>query len=222
MSYSTFSVIFDMDGVLVDSNPAHLEAFQRIGGELGVPFTLEMLQRSVGMHNNRIFPMWLGDGLTPERIKELSDKKERIYREIAAPKLQPIPGSVGLVRSLHEAGVTLAVGSSGPRANVELAVRTLKVEKYFHAWVTGDDVQHGKPAPDIFLKASERLGRAPRDCVVIEDAPQGVQAALAAGMRVVAVTTSLPAEKLSAAHHVIESLDELRPETLLRMVAGRA
>ncbi len=198
-------VIFDMDGVLVDSNEAHYVAFQKMAGQLGVPFTRDLWARSIGMHNNSIFPMWLGEGLEPARVQELAGQKEALYREIAAGILKPIPGVVDLVERLHRAGVPLAVGSSGPRLNVEFALRTIEVGQYFNAVVCGDDVKHGKPDPEIFLTAAARLGLKPSQCVVIEDAPQGVQAAIAARIRVIAVTTSKPASELAAANLIIDA-----------------
>ncbi|MGZ3686683.1 MAG: HAD family hydrolase [Bdellovibrionota bacterium] len=209
------AVIFDMDGVLVDSNAAHFEAFRKIGEQLGVPFTRELLEQTVGMHNNQIFPLWLGPGLNAERALELAVEKEAIYRQLARGKLKAIPGALTLVQALHRQGVALAVGSSGPRANVELAVETLGLGPYFRTLITGDDVKRGKPAPDIFLLAASRLGFLPEDCVVLEDAPQGVQAALSAKMKVVAVTTSRPASALAAAHLVLDTLELLNPADIL-------
>ena len=216
------SVIFDMDGVLVDSNRAHYETFKLMGEKFAVPFTWEMMLSMVGMHNNEIVPRWLGAThareLTLERIDEIGREKEALYREIAGPSLKPIPGVIDLIRALRADGMTLAVGSSGPRENVALAVRILDVGSYFPVQITGSDVKRGKPAPDIFLKAAESLGRDPSCCVVIEDAPQGVQAALNAGMRVIAVTTSKPAADLKHAHLVVEHLSEVTPSVVRGLV----
>lgn len=202
-------VIFDMDGVLVDSNEAHYLAFQKMAGLVGQPFTRDLWARSIGMHNNAIFPMWLGQGLTAERVQELAAQKEALYREMAAATLKAIPGVLELLERLQAAGAKLAVGSSGPRLNVEFALRAIQVGRYFNAVVCGDDVKHGKPDPEIFLTAASRLALLPAQCVVIEDAPQGVQAAVAAKMRVIAVTTSKPASELSAANLVIDSFTGL-------------
>lgn len=198
-------VIFDMDGVLVDSNEAHYLAFQEMAALLGVPFPRELWARSIGMHNSSIFRMWLGEGLEPARALALAAQKEAIYRARAADVLKPIPGVVELVQGLHAEKVPLAVGSSGPRLNVEFALRTIGVGHYFNAVVCGDDVKHGKPDPEIFLTAAARLGLSPAQCVVIEDAPQGVQAAVSAQMRVIAITTSKPASELGAASLIIDS-----------------
>jgi beta-phosphoglucomutase len=166
------------------------------------------------MHNNQIFPLWLETTLSPERIVELALEKESLYREIAVSKLLPVSGALELVKKLHMAKVPLAIGSSGPRLNVDLAVKTLGLSELIPIRVTGDDVIHGKPAPDIFLKAAEALGRSPSECVVIEDAPQGIRAAHAAGMKVIAVTGSRSATDLNEAHWVVESLTELDAEKI--------
>lgn len=216
------AVIFDMDGVLVDSNEAHFEAFKRLGRELGVDFTRELLLKTVGMHNVQIMPLWLGESLgaalTREKIDELGVRKEIMYREVAASKIKAIPGSVELLRAVREHGLKTAVGSSGPRENVALALKTLRIEDSFHALVTGSDISTGKPNPEVFLKAAAKLGIEPGHCLVIEDAPSGVQAAINAGMRVVAITTSRPAADLRDANLVIDRFADLAVSRLLELV----
>lgn len=216
-------VIFDMDGVLVDSNLPHFEAFQVMAQRLGKPFTRELWERSIGMHNNSIFPMWLGEGLTPERIQELADEKEALYREQAGSSLKAVDGVHELLEVLkRHGGFKLAVGSSGPRQNVALAIKILGAEKVFDTVVTGHDVKHGKPAPDIFLKAGQGLGLEPSRCLVIEDAPQGIKAAIAAKMRVVGLTTSKPAKELYEATVVVNSLRELTPARISEILLARS
>jgi beta-phosphoglucomutase len=208
-------VIFDMDGVVVDSMATHYEAFKQLGKKLNRPFTPELLVATVGMHNNQIFPLWIGDHLTPERITELAFEKESLYRTLAQDQLKAIPGVLELLEILQHEKIALAVGSSGPQENVELALRVLNVKKYFSGIVTGSDVTHGKPHPEIFLKAAQKLQMPATSCIVIEDALQGVKAARAAGMRVIAVTTSTPRESLLSADHVVDSLHELHDGQLL-------
>lgn len=213
-----FAVIFDMDGVLVDSNEAHYETFRKLGEDLGQPYPRELWARSIGMHNNAIFPLWLGPGLSEERALELAARKEAMYRELAADILKPVRGAVELARALHDEGVPIAVGSSGPRLNVELALRVTGLGPFMRTVVCGDDVKHGKPSPDIFLKAAERLGHLPAACVVIEDAPQGIEAALAAGMKVVGLRSEVACD-LSRATRVVGSLADASP-AMLRELLG--
>lgn len=211
--------IFDMDGVLVDSNEAHFQAFRRIGADLGRQFADAELQQTFGMHNNQIFPLLLQEPLAPARIQELADQKEHYYRELARTSLQPIPGALALISSLHAAGWKLAIGSSGPARNVQLAIDVLGIGAHLDAVVTGDDITHGKPAPDVFLLCLQRLGMPAGRCVVLEDAPQGVTAALAAGIPAVALTSSRPAAMLGHAQLVVEQLADLSPGRLARIVA---
>lgn len=208
------AVIFDVDGVLVDSNEAHLVAFQKLGETLGVPFTADFFGRVLGMHNTQIFPLWLGSRVTRADAERYGERKEEFYRELAVSKLREIPGSVDLVRRVRAAGFKTGVGSSGPRENVALALKTLGIADAFDAVITGSDITMGKPDPEIFLKAAAGLRLDPVHCVVIEDAPSGVQAALAAGMPVIAITTSRPAADLSHATLVVGRHPDIRESTI--------
>ena len=149
----SFGVIFDMDGVLVDSNALHLQAFQALGAQLRVPFSEELLKRTVGMHNNQILPLWLGERAGPlsaARIQTLAEEKEELYRAMAATQLQPIPGVLDFVARLEAAGVPLAVGSSGPRENVELALTRLGLKGRMKSVITGSDISHANPTRSLF------------------------------------------------------------------------
>lgn len=203
----------------MDSNALHLKAFQALGERLGVPFTQALLERTVGMHNNQILPLWLGDKagpLPPARLQELADEKEAHYRKLAATDLQPVPGVLDFVKRLEAAHITFAVGSSGPRENVNLALSLLGIKDRVTAVVTGSDISHGKPHPEVFLKAVAGLGLPAANCVVFEDATVGVQAALAAGCRAVAITTTRTRDALLdvGAHLVIDGFEDVDPKNL--------
>jgi beta-phosphoglucomutase len=217
MSRTQHGVIFDMDGVLVDSSEAHFAAWSRLGEELGVAHPREVFESTFGMHNRQIIPLWLGGRVAEDAVQRYSDRKEAIYRELAATEVRPLDGVVELIQSLHANGFRLAVGSSGPRPNVELILGLLGVKELFHALSTGDEVTHGKPNPEVFLKAADKLGCPPERCVVIEDAPQGVEAGVAAGAKVIAVTSTRPASELSKAHVVIASLRDVSPDLVARL-----
>ena len=211
-------VIFDMDGVLVDSNEAHFEAFKRMGEKIGTPFTIEILQKTFGMHNTQIFPLWLGQHITRAEAMAYGEEKERIYRDIAATKLKEVPGAIDLVRRVRKAGFKMAVGSSGPRENVALALSTLQIDDAFDFIVTGSDISTGKPNPEVFLKAATGLNLKPKHCLVIEDAPGGVQAGLNAGMKVIAITTSRPANDLAGAALVVDHLRAISTEQITSLL----
>lgn len=144
-----------------------------------------------------------------------------MYRELAAGRLQALPGVVPLLESLHAAGFRIALGSSTPWSNIRVVLKAIGVEQWFDAIVSGDDVTHGKPHPEVFLKAAEKIGVPPECCVVIEDAMVGIQAAKAAGMGCLAVATTHPREKLSEADRVVDTLAGLTAEDLAALLPGR-
>ena len=199
-------IIFDMDGVLLDSAEAHFHAWHSLGEEIGMPHTRDFFNSTFGMHNNQIMPRWLGLNLDPAESRRLAERKETLFREVISQHLIALPGAREFVSAAREAGYLCAVGSSGPRRNVEGALDLLGLRPLFHHLATGDDVTEGKPHPDVFLKAAAGLGLPPSQAVVIEDAPQGVEAGLAAGCPVVGLTTSRPAADLQGAHLIVDSL----------------
>jgi len=214
------AVIFDLDGVLVDTAQAHRQAWYDLAAEQGVPMSDEFFYNTFGMQNYQILPMLLGVDLSEEQIEQLSRWKERRYREIVVQQLRPVQGAHQLLSRLKDARFHLAVGSSAPRENLELILQRAHFATYFDTYVTSEDVSNGKPAPDTFLKAAERLQVAPRCCVVVEDAVPGIQAARAARMAVVAVTTSRSRQDLAEADIVVDSLAELGADDFIRLIEG--
>lgn len=208
-----WSAIFDMDGVLVDSSEAHFQAWHRLGLQEGKPFTRELFQLTFGMHNQQIVPMWMEQEVDQVELDRLADWKESTYRELVPALMRPIPGVIDLIEALHQEGVTMAVGSSGPLPNIQLVLKQLNIAHYFSALSTGEDVRHGKPDPEVFLVAARRLGRPPARCVVLEDAPQGVEAARRGGMAVLGITSSRAEEDLLA-DRVVASFEGLGPADL--------
>ncbi len=218
MTSTVCAVIFDMDGVLIDSAEGHFAAWHQMGVEQNQPYSRSLFDRTFGMHNSQTIPLWLGHPLSDSEIAALADRKEVLYREAARASLKPIAGAVRLVQALARAGFLLAVGSSGPLANTRLALEILGIRPLFQALSTGDDVTNGKPAPDIFLHAAHLLNVSPNYCVVIEDAPPGIEAAHAAGMRVIAIPTSRHARELARADLVVPTLLELSPDSVKQLL----
>lgn len=214
---SDWGVIFDMDGVLVDSSQAHFEAWKWLGEREGVPFSEGFFQQTFGMHNQQILPLWLERELPQSEVDRLAFAKEARYRELAPTLLKPIEGVLSLIGQLSEQGVLLAVGSSGPLPNIRLILQTLGLEQAFRALSTGEDVTHGKPDPEVFLVAARRLGLPPQRCLVVEDAPQGVEAARRAGMAVLAITSSRPAGDLPA-DRVVDRFQGVTPAQLMTLL----
>ena len=189
------AVIFDMDGVLVLSGPAHWVAWQEAAAAHGRPLTHAEFLGFNGMTNQDICERLWGGRATPEFVAAIADRKERAYRDAVAAAVPLAPGCASLLTNLRAHGLQLAVGSSGPRENVDLVLDRGGIRAHFGAVVHAGLVARGKPAPDIFLRAAELLAVPPAHCVVVEDAPSGVRAALAAGMRVLGLATNhRPAE----------------------------
>ncbi len=207
-------MIYDLDGVLIDSSDAHFESWRRLARELSCEVTREQFRSTFGRQNRDIIPLLFGEDLGQQRINELGETKERYYRENIKDHVPVLPGAAELVRSCHDSGLACAIGSSAHPENIAITLRAMGVEDIVRAVVSGHDVTKGKPDPQVFLLAAERLKVLPKNCVVIEDAPAGIEAALAAGMFAVGVTTEHPRERLAHAHRVVDSLAELSPDIL--------
>ena len=201
------AVLWDMDGVLVDTGPYHFAAWRELFRSVGRELSEAEFQRTFGLRNKAILQATLGE-LPPERIEELSLRKEELFRRAIAGKAQATPGSLALLRRMKDAGLLTAVVSSAPRLNVETLLASLGVSDAFDLIVAEEDVERGKPDPQGYLCAAERLGVAPADCVVIEDAPGGVEAAKRAGMRCIGLAAGRLSAELAAADLVVGSLEE--------------
>jgi beta-phosphoglucomutase len=215
---SRTGVIFDLDGVLVDTGWAHKQSWYDLAEKEGFSMSDEFFSSTFGMRNDQIIPMLTGGEVSSEDVARLGEWKEQRYRELIAAKLT-LPHGVGeLLDDLKQNGFLLAVGSSAPRANLDLVLDRVRIGDYFDACVTGEEVIEGKPAPETFLKAAMKIGLPPNCCVVVEDAVQGVEAGRAAGMAVVAVTTTRERAALSAADLIVDSLGELTAEDFVRLL----
>ncbi len=212
-----FGVIFDLDGVLVDTGWAHRQAWYDLAAQEGLPMSDEFFRRTFGMQNAAILPM-LRPGISHAEMERLSDWKEQRYRDLVQEHLQLAEGAEALLDDLKRHGFRLAIGSSAPSENLNIFWDRLDLGRYFDARVTKEEITESKPSPQTFLKAAEKLRLAPACCAVVEDAVPGVQAARAAGMPVVAVTTTRRREDLARANRVVDSLQELKVTDFLAML----
>lgn len=177
------AVLWDLDGTLVDSEEYHWLAWKEILDQEGVSLTREQFLSSFGQRNDRILRGWLGEDIRMEKISRIGDAKEARYRELVRVNgLSPLPGAAEWVERLHQEGWSQAIASSAPRLNVEAVLDALHLRKWFQATTAAEDVQAGKPDPQVFLIAASRLNSAPRRCIVVEDAWAGVEGARRAGM----------------------------------------
>ena len=208
MSNIIQAVIWDLDGVIIDSADEHRRAWQRLAREEGIKFTDEDFWATFGKRNDDIIAILWGP-LSPEQVQLLRDRKEIYFRELIRQTAAPLPGSMELMRSLHEAGYLQALASSAPIENIQLISEVLGLERYLTALVSGETVPHGKPAPDIFLNAAQELHIEPSRSLVIEDAVAGVEAAHAAGMRCIAVAGNRDLPGLRKAELMVKTLLEV-------------
>ena len=181
-----FAALWDVDGVIIDSAEQHRSAWETLAREQGFPYTDEAFWASFGMRNSDAIPLLFGVR-EPARVVALSERKEAIYRELLRSAATALPGARELLAALHAAGYRQALGSSAPVANIEAIISLLGIGPLLDGFVSGERVAQGKPAPDIFLAGAALLGVEPARCVVFEDAPAGVAAARAGGMRCIAV-----------------------------------
>jgi HAD superfamily hydrolase (TIGR01509 family) len=219
----SLGAIFDWDGVVVDSAGLHVLSWDDLAREYGRAIPPEIPIGALGLKTEAVITdllKWTDD---PAEVTRLTLRKEELFRLRAKRDgIDSQPGVLDFLRGLKARFVPCAVGSSAPLLNVETGMSVLKTDGIFSAIVSGDDVTRGKPAPDIFLKAADRLGLPPGECVVFEDAPAGVEAARAAGMRVVGVLTTHDPHILQKADLLIEDFNEITVQDFVTWAtAGR-
>jgi beta-phosphoglucomutase len=204
------AVLWDLDGTLADTEQAHFVAWQMLCREFQRELTWEQFKPTFGLGNPDILHLLLGPDLSTEEIQALSERKEALFREETGGVIEPMPGARVLAEHLHGIGIPQAIGSSAPVENIAFMLRGLGMEALFAATVSRWEVPRGKPAPDIFLRAAEKLGVPSRQCVVLEDAPAGVEAAHAAGMRCIALVSTWPESALQHADLLVRDLAQVR------------
>ena len=217
--------IFDFDGVLFHSDRAHEACWRAVAESEGRPFSRQDFLKGFGVKNERFIGEILGWTQDPDQIARLAKQKEELFFDYVRKKgLAPISGTADLVKRLTEAKIPCAIGSSAQRANIDLVLSFHPdLRSAFSAWVTGEDVHAGKPDPEVFILAAKKLNLPPDSCVVFEDAPLGVKAGKAAGMKVVALKTSFPEESLRQAYPdlLVSSLSSVTIQDLFSLFITR-
>lgn len=205
------ALLWDLDGVIVSSGHYHYLAYRQVLDPLGMELSEERyMTRLFGRRNEDILREVLGERVTGVELARLAERKEKTFRRLVRGNVRALPGAEALLRRAHEGGLKQCIVSSTPRANVEMILESLGVRELLDAIVGEEDVSRGKPDPQGFLLGAERLGAPPAECVVLEDAPEGIAAGKAAGMRCIGVATTRPAEMLAAADLVVDSLGDER------------
>jgi beta-phosphoglucomutase family hydrolase len=210
-----FAVLFDMDGVIVDSNPFHKIAFEQFLAQYQISLTDEELKAHVyGKTNKEGMPYIFKKELSSAELEERAEEKEAMFRDLYKKDIQPIKGLLPFLRMLKAQGIPTAVGTSAPTANLHFILDSLQLKPYFDALLDSTYVTQGKPDPEIYLKSARELGVEPKHCIVIEDSLAGVQAGLNAGMKVIGITTTHSAEELSHTHLIIQDFVGLTMDKL--------
>jgi len=214
-----YGVIWDMDGVLIDTGDYHYRAWNTVLHDYGVEFPRHQFDATFGMNNPALIQLLLGRPPEPALLQTISDRKETLFRQMIRADARPMPGVRTTLRSLDDAGYRQAIASSAPPESIDLLVDAMGLRRYFSSLVSGIAMP-GKPEPDVFLEAARQIGVPPARCLVIEDAAVGVAGAKRAGMKCIAVTTTLPAHKMAQADIIVDSLTDL-PEDAFQRLLGR-
>ncbi|AUD00632.1 HAD family hydrolase [Spirosoma pollinicola] len=216
-----WAALFDMDGVLVDNTDFHVNAWLQFAQQHDRPLTKDQYVENI---NGRVSADAMGylfqRPITPGELIVLTEEKEAIYRELYRPHLQPAPGLLDFLNALKAQSVKLAVGTSAPESNVLFTLDGLPLRPYFDAVVDASMIHRGKPDPEIYLTAAERVGIEPARCVVFEDAFAGIEAGLRAGMKVVALATTHTPDELAetGASLIVADFTKLTPEAVRALI----
>lgn len=215
--YTDKAVIWDMDGVIVNSASFHLKAWQEAAKSVGASISEEYFWKTFGIKNSEIVA-GLGLSLNQKQETDLIKTKESLFRQMIKGAIKPLPGAIELILELKKHKTPMAVASSAPLENLKCILNELEIRRYFKAIVGEEDVKQGKPDPEVFIKAAGLLAVSPQKCVVIEDAIPGIEGAKKAGMACLAVAGTAPADRLTGADRVVTSLEQIQADELLELI----
>jgi len=217
----TLAVIFDMDGVIVDSNPYHAQAWIQFCQKHKVPLNEEEIPELIyGKTNKAALKEVFKKEFSPEEADRLGEEKEAIYRELHQKDMEPVKGLVPFLQMLKQSNVATAVATNAPVSNLNFTLERINIRQYFDELIDATMVKEGKPNPEIYLKAAEKLNMSTDRCIVMEDSITGVEAGLKANMKVVALTTTHNVEELAHTNLVIDSFEDLTLEKLTALLSG--
>jgi beta-phosphoglucomutase len=215
----TKSVLWDLDGTLVDSEQYHWLAWRDTMAAHGTALTHEQFLKTFGLRNDAIIPQWI-PGASPALIDEIAREKEELYRRLIRDGgLDPLPGARHWTEQLARDGWRQAIASSSPRENIDVVLNIIGLASFFQAIVSAEDVTRGKPDPQVFLTAAARLGSEPAHSIVVEDAPAGIDAARRAGMPSIGVRRN---GSPLAANLAVSSLADLPSDAFSRLLGAHS
>jgi HAD superfamily hydrolase (TIGR01509 family) len=214
-------VIWDLDGVLADTGELHFRCWVTALAEREIPLDRQTFDTIFGMNNRDTLTYLLERPPEPFELETISGRKEEIFRMEAQWLVRPMPGALTLLGELEEAGWLQAVASSAPKANIDLLLATLGIRGRFQAILSGEELETGEPDPTLFLRAAKALQLSPDRCVVVEDAPAGVEAAHKAGMSCIAVATTRSRDvlaKVTSSTLLFDDLTQVKEESFSNLI----
>jgi beta-phosphoglucomutase len=209
-----YAFIFDMDGVIVDSNPFHKIALKEFCSKHGYDLTEQELREKIYGRRNQDWLAHIFGPLDPKQLRKYADEKEALFRKIYEKDIRPLDGLQNFLKKISENAIACAIATSAPRSNVDFTLSKTGIGQYFDTILDDSFVTHGKPHPEVYLKAAAALHYEPENCVVFEDSLAGVDSGKRAGCKVVAITTTHSAEELSHADLVIDNFKGCDPLNL--------
>lgn len=213
------AVIFDMDGVIVHTNPYHADAFKAFFDRYNIGYSdEELVEHMYGKHNSYILKHFFGREIAGEEFRTMEDEKEALFREIYRERVEEVRGFSQFLADLKQAGIPTGVATSAPRANMDLIIDALGIRSVMGSILASEDVERHKPDPEIYLRSAAALGVPPSHCVVFEDSHSGVTAALAAGTKVVGVLTSHESGDLPPCDRYIQDYREIDTAWIKSMI----
>ncbi|HLX92910.1 MAG TPA: HAD family phosphatase [Puia sp.] len=215
-------IIFDLNGTMIDDMNYHASAWSGIlNNDLNAGLSDEEVRRQMYGKNEEVLGRIFGkEYFSSEELKEISIEKERRYQEAYLPHLKLIDGLPEFLAACKEKGLPMAIASAAITSNIDFVLDNLRIRQYFSAIVSADDVQVSKPDPEVFLQAAKLLGLQPENCIVFEDAPKGVEAALRAKMSSIVVLTTHSRKEFSFMPNVISMINNYNDPMLVKLLAG--
>lgn len=218
MQHTVGAVIFDMDGVLVHSNPVHKEILKTFCKDHGYDLTDKYMREHMYGRTNQDWITALFGDIPQEKVDALADEKEQMFRDVFDPREHMVPGIIEFLDLLREHEIKMVVATSAPKENADQILEGLSITDYFDAVLNSSHVTKSKPHPEPYLKAAKAIGIAPESCIVFEDSISGVESGLAAGAKVVGITTTHTREELEHCHLVADDFTELSMEDLEQLL----
>jgi len=213
-----FAVIFDMDGVIVDTNPFHKETINQFCEKYGFRLSEEELRNKIYGRTNREWITNLFGTLTEEQLQAYAFEKEQLFRDVYAKNIKPIKGLLSFLDLLEQNNIPRSIATSAPRANVDFVLAGTGIGKYFDVILDESMVSHGKPHPEIYLKSAKALNLPNAQCIIIEDSLSGIQAGHRSGSKVIGITTTHNREELNHTALVIDNFDQLTVAKLTELI----